>query len=323
MILRLRTGLALLLATALGGLAATAAAEPRAPFQFGVIGHAFKGKPDEALLRRALKATDQANLAFVVSNGIKAASELCSDNLYERRRNLLNESTRPLIVSLAASDWSGCRNSLGRSNAIERLNRLRELFFADGLSLGERPLALARLSSSAKFRSYAENAHWEVGGILFATINLPADNNHFRPEAGRNSEFEDRLVANRAWLQRLFAMAQRKKLDGLVLFSDGDAEVLSEESRSLLSVLNNKNDGKQDGYAEVRHQVKALAKKFPGQVLLLDAQRGKVEPQAEIAWKGNLGHASISPGWSEIRVNPAAEAGSNGAPRLFDIRAGD
>jgi hypothetical protein len=39
-----------------------------------------------------------------------------------------------MIVSLAGSDWSACINSSGRSNAIERLNRLRELFYVDGES---------------------------------------------------------------------------------------------------------------------------------------------------------------------------------------------
>jgi hypothetical protein len=41
---------------------------------------------------------------------------------------LLDASAPPLIVSLSASDWASCRNSRGRINAIERLNRLRDCF---------------------------------------------------------------------------------------------------------------------------------------------------------------------------------------------------
>ncbi|MDC8759186.1 hypothetical protein [Janthinobacterium fluminis] len=312
-----RSGLtAALLAAALAWQPAGAAKPARAdaPFQFGVLGHAFKATPDEAALKQAIHEADQADLAFVVATGIKADSESCSDKLYARRRDLLDDSERPLIVSLAASDWSGCKNSLGRSNAIERLNRLRELFFADDNSLGARKLTLSRLSASAKFRSYAENAHWESGRILFATVNLPANNNHFLREAGRNSEFEDRLVANRSWLQRLFAMAQRKKLDGIVLFSDGDVGVQMEEDSSLLPSFNTK----QDGFAGPRRQIKMLAKKFSGKVLLVDTRRVKRAADAAIAWRDNLGHLSVNGGWVQIGVDrsrPALFEASNGAAR--------
>lgn len=290
------------------------------PFQFGVIGHAFSSSADEALLKRAIAEVNQGKPVFVVATGIKAGTEPCSDTLYSQRRDMLDESARPLIVSLAGSDWSECRNALGRSNAIERLNRIREVFFPDGQSLGARKLALTRLSNTAKFRSYAENAYWQHGGVLFATLNLPARNNRFLPEAGRNSEYEDRLVANRAWLHRLFALAQRSRLDGVVLFSDGDVGVHEEEGFSLLGGFM----AKRDGFAQIRKQVRALAGKYPGQVLLVDAQGGKPHADADsklppadtaIVWHGNLGHLSVGAEWEEIRVSPGSAA-------LFGLRDG-
>lgn len=281
-------------------------------FQFGVIGHSFQKGADDEPLKQALRETNLAQPAFVVATGIKAASESCSDRLYNQRKELLGDSVPPLVLSLAASDWSACKNSAGRSNAIERLNRLREVFFADDNALGKRKLDLSRLSSNAKFRSYAENAHWEYGKVLFATINLPANNNHYLPEAGRNSEFEDRLVANRAWLKRLFAMAQRRKLDGIVLFSDGDLQLLQDEESSLLSGFNSK----QDGFASPRRQIKALAKDFSGKVLMVDTQtaRDKKPARPEITWRDNLGHLTVNAGWVEIDVNQPRR----GYP-LFDI----
>lgn len=299
--------LAALLTAALGALPAAAAPAVRAGFRFGVIGHAFQAAPDDAALRQALRATNGATLGFVVANGVKAAAESCGDRLYGERRALFDDSAHPLIVSLAGSDWSGCKNSLGRPNAIERLNRLREVFFGDAMSLGAHKLALTRLSSNAKFRSYAENAHWQHGRVLFATINLPADNNHFRPEAGRNSEYEDRLVANRSWLQRLFALAQHNKLDGIVLFSDGDVGVQRDEARTPAAGV------RQDGFAAVRRQIRTLSKTFPGKVLLIDANAAN-PAEAAIAWNGNLGHVSVAAGWMEIRVMP-------GAAQLFAARA--
>jgi hypothetical protein len=291
-------------------LASTCAhAAPPAPrgFQFGVIGHAFRNNQDEAALKRAIAEATQGNPAFVVATGIKAATEPCSDKLYAQRRALLDESAQPMIVSLAGSDWSACLNSAGRSNAIERLNRLRELFYGDGESLGARRIQLTRLSSTAKFRSYAENAHWEYGKVLFATINLPANNNHYRPEAGRNSEYEDRLVANRAWLHRLFTLAARQKMQGLVLFSDGDVGVQAEEGFSLLPSF----QSKQDGFAEPRRQIRTMAEKFKGKVLLIDTT---ARTETGIQWRGNVGHMSLASEWAEVKVAP-------GTTTLFSIEA--
>lgn len=285
--------------------AALAAPGEQHAFQFAVIGRSFKRGPDDSVLRQAIHEAEQAGVAFVVSTGIKASSENCSDALYQQRRELLDASPMPVVVSLAGSDWSGCRNSLGRSTAIDRLNRLREVFFGDANSLGARKLELSRLSSTAVFRSYAENAHWEVGGVLFATINLPANNNHFLPEAGRNSEFEDRTVANRAWLKRLFSMAQRRKLNGIVLFSDGDVGVKKEEEWSLLPSFSSK----QDGFAGPRRQIRSLASKFSGQVLLVDTQApaaGSAAP-AGIAWHDNLGHLNVTGNWAQIGVAQAGK----------------
>ena len=317
----LRLLVAGLLAASLQCQSALAVPNDQAGFEFAVLGHSFKAGPDDAPLKKSIAETSAFNAAFVVATGIKAASESCSDKLYSQRKDLLDASGPPLIVSLSASDWAYCRNSRGRVNAIERLNRLRDVYFADDQSLGQRKLTLSRLSSTAKFRSYAENAHWEYGGVLFASVNLPANNNHFLPEAGRNSEFEDRLVANRSWLQRLFAMAQRKKLDGIVLFSDGDVGVLDEEDHSLLP--NFSSSSKQDGFAGPRKQIRTLAKKFTGKVLLVDTGRtgeeGKGKKAAagsegpKIRWKGNLGHVSIDSDWAAIAVRP-------GKTPLFEVR---
>jgi hypothetical protein len=304
-----------LVLAALAPLAAHAAPPKPRGFQFGVIGHAFQASQDEAALKRAIAEAPQSNPAFIVATGIKAGSEPCSDRLYAQRRALLDESAQPMIVSLAGSDWSGCLNSAGRSNAIERLNRLRELFYGDGESLGARRIPLTRLSSTAKFRSYAENAHWEYGKVLFATVNLPANNNHYRPEAGRNSEYEDRLVANRAWLHRLFTLATRQKMQGLVLFSDGDVGLQADEGFSLLPSF----QSRQDGFAEPRRQIKAMAEKFKGKVLLIDAQNSAAAAttgsEPAIQWRGNVGHLSLGAEWAEVRVAPGAAA-------LFTIKGG-
>jgi hypothetical protein len=273
-------------------------AGPKTAFNFGVIAHPFRAAPDESILRQAIDDTDADNLAFVVANGIKADTEPCSDNVYTDRKALLDSAKNGLIVSLAGSDWTECKRENGRSAAIGRLNRLRELFFVDQLSMGAAKIPLVRQSAIAKFRSYGENTRWEFGNVMFATINLPENNNHYLSEAGRNSEFEDRLIANREWLNRVALYASRKKMGGIVLFCDGNP-LLKPNSPAV----------KRDGFAETRQQIISLAAKFPGKVLII---HGRANPTPHsltgVIWRGNLGVLEATPPWIKLSVDPSTPA---------------
>ncbi|MGS0743706.1 hypothetical protein ACVBEF_18080 [Glaciimonas sp. GG7] len=266
-------------------------------FSFGVIGHPFRNTSDELALRTAISETDDENLAFVVANGIKSDREPCTDRMYQQRKTLLNSAKNGLIVSLAASDWVACKNEAGRSTSFERINRIRELFFADDFSLGGTRIPLNRQSTSPKFRSYVENARWEIGNVMFATINLPGRNNHYMAEGGRNSEFEDRLIANRDWLQRVFVIAAQKQSGGIVLFCDGDP--LETQRRRLFDF-----NVKRDGFVEMRHTINTLAAKFPGKVLLIHGSPAESAPvPTSIIWKKNLGDMEISTSWAKVTLD--------------------
>jgi hypothetical protein len=292
-----------------------------AAHRFTVLGYASgKGNDkggaraeDETRLKESLAAADDKATSFLVVTGIKDEREPCSDKLYQKRRELFDEAQRPVIVVPAGSDWTGCLNSAGRTNAIERLNRLREVLYGDPGALGKGQLALTRQSSSARFRGYAENAHWSVGSVMYATLNLPANNNHYLLEAGRNNEYEDRLVANRFWLNRLFAIARREKRTAVVLFADGDLKALSQPTglRALLRQAVAENDG----FAEMRRQVLLLAQKFPGKVLLVDNAPPAKPGVPAVEWRGNLGHLSTGGRTLEVEVD-------DGAKPTFTVRGG-
>jgi hypothetical protein len=273
--------------------------------RFGVIGHSFASPGDERF-RKALAETADKSIAFVVVTGIKASSEPCGDKLYQERRDLVDKVRRPVIVLPAGSDWTECRNSAGRTNAVERLNRMRELFHGEPRSLGVKQLPLTRLSMSPRFRSYAENAHWSMDKVLYATVNMPANNNHYLAAAGRNSEYEDRLVANRFWLNRLFTLARRDKLDAIVLFSEGDLKPLLAEPTGLRGLLR-RAPATYDGFASMRKQVQALAQRFHGKVLLVDSAALPTKGEPAIEWRGNIGHVSVGGEAVEVKVTPGAK----------------
>lgn len=263
---------------------------------FGVISHAMHAGADDNALRQAVRDSDAENPAFVVVNGMKAAQEPCTDRLYAQRKALLESAKSAVIVSLAGSDWVECGSGTTLS-AIGRLNRLREIFFDNGSSLGGSKLPVVRQSLVPRFRSYAENARWEAGNILFATADLPYDNNHYLLAAGRNSEFEDRLVANRNWLHYIMVHATRRKVAAIVLFTDGDPLLVP--ARGV---------DKRDGFLEIRRQIQALAQKYSGRILVVHAaHRGEASATA-IRWQGNIGSVGIPAGWIIITANTSNPA---------------
>jgi hypothetical protein len=295
--------LATLLCVAVHGVCA--AAPKSAEHQFGIIGHNFGPGGGEAQLEQALSKLHKSSLAFVLASGLKSATEPCSDTLYTRRRDMLAKSQPPVIVTPAASDWADCKNSAGRMAGNERLNRLRELLYGEPTEQDAKPVLMSHQSANAKFRSYAENAYWITGKVLYATVNIPSNNNHYRAEAGRNSEFEDRVVANRFWISRLFALAKRKKLDALVLFSEGNVKALSDEP-GLLAQLS-RSSSAQDGFAVPRRQIVALAAQFEGKVLLIDTAPLAPGKEPAIVWRGNLGHVSVGAHAVQVHVTPKSD----------------
>lgn len=275
------------------GLPGPAAAE----LTFGVVRHAAMPGANESSLRQALEETDADRLAFVVVHGIKSRQEPCSDELYARRKALLEDAGNGVVLSLAGRDWATCPVASRRASAPGRLNRMRELFFFDEFSLGGSRIPLVRQSKIAKFREFAENARWQIGDVVFATIHLPANNNNYMSDAGRNSEFEDRLVANQNWIQRTFTVAQREGAAGIVFFSDADPMAARATSGS-----------RRDGFIETRKQVLGLAADFPGRILFAHGQPAARGATTGIVWNGNVGRLQASTRWTRIEVDPALPA---------------
>jgi len=295
----------LIVCSALIAYALPSAATTR--FSFAVIPHPAVAARAEAGLREAIRETDADDLAFVVANGIKAADEPCSDALYAERAALLKSAQNGLVVSLAATDWTGCKDENGRSAAIGRLSRLRDLLFPSEFSFGASRIPIMHQSTIPRFRRYAENMRWEIGGIMFATIDLPGDNNHYLFEAGRNSEFEDRVIANRNWLHRLFSYARYQQLKGIVLFADGNP-LPPAASGSV----------RRDGYLETRRQLLALSAQFPGRILVVHNPTGQRRSSSPaILWHDRLGELEAAPPWTKITVDIAEPALFSVAPCAF------
>ncbi len=279
-ILRTLKGIAIVLAMLVpaAGMAATSAPKdpkPAAPssFTFAIIGNVPERADEEGPARTLLDAIDAEHPAFVVHLGnLKGRDESCADTLLEARHDLLNSLSAPLIYIPGDHDWSDCqRPAAGRFDPIERLLRLRELFYPDDNTLGQRAMTIMRQSDQVKFRSYRENTRWETDGVLFVTLNVPGDNNNYKTAGGRNGEYEDRLEANRQWLARAFAVARQRKAPGVVIMMQADPlfEDGWERRRApnLLDGLLRRRP--HDGYLALKRQLRTLTRDYDGAVLLI------------------------------------------------------
>lgn len=286
----------------------TALAQVRS-FSFGVVGQTERTGAGAQALRDTLAGTARERLVFVVVNGLKSSAEPCTDRVYTERRELLDEARHTVIVSLGAGDWARCRRDDGSSAATDRLARVREIFFAETNSAGQSAsgnqadptssgLSITRQSATVQFRDYAENMRWHTGGVLFATVNLPGNNNNYIADAGRNSEFEDRMIANRFWMERLARAAKQKKARALVLFVDADPLLPAKARKNTLG-------GRSDGYAGFRRHLRELTSHYPGRVLLVHNAQGRDAPTT-LTWRGNFGEMVLGAGWTRVTVGPRA-----------------
>lgn len=276
-------------------------------FSFGVFAQSLQSDLGNNALKLAIAESDADNLAFVVANGIKAAQEPCTDDVFQKRLALLQSAKNGLVVSLLASDWVTCKDQENRLIPFETINRLRELFFNGEFSFGDSKIPLTRQSLIPRFRNYAENMRWQIHDVIFATINIPINNNNYVYAAGRNSEFEDREIANHDWLQRIFLMAKLQKLDAIVLFCDGDPFLRkSQQEQEQHAASSNKN---RRGFREIRHKIESLSKQYAGKVLVIhnEQQNGKASDTNAIAWHHNIGTLHVSAPWRKISVHPDSD----------------
>jgi hypothetical protein len=105
---------------------------------------------------------------------------------------------------------------------MERLAKLRQLFFAGDRSLGRRTLPLTRQSEAGRHASFRENARWTHGGVLFVTLHVVGSNNNLGRTPEMDAEYAERNAANLDWIREAFALAARQGTRAIVLVAQAD-----------------------------------------------------------------------------------------------------
>lgn len=233
-------------------LAAAAHAET---WQFALIGDTPYNHDERRALPQMLDTIAAQQPAFIVHAGdIKKGSARCSDELFFDRRSLFNASRVPLLYAIGDNEWTDCRRLLaGGFNQLERLQKLRGLFFAEPFSLGK-----TRLPVEQQPGDYPEHLRWRLGPVLFITLNVPGGNNNYGRRMDPDAEFLARNPVVVDWLKQGFATARRDQLAGIVIVMQANPNL-----KHFAAGLTH------SGYRDLLETLRQETVTFPGQVLLV------------------------------------------------------
>jgi hypothetical protein len=170
----------------------------------------------EQLLARAA----EDNFAFFVHVGdIKGGSQPCSDEHLSLMRDLFRHQPVPMVYTPGDNEWTDCHNeAAGGHDPVERLGRLRELFFVDKEVLRLNELDAEHQSAQPGYERYVENYRFSRGRVLFAVLHVAGSNNGRNPERPESvAEYEERNHAVNAFLDESVDAALREDAAGLAL----------------------------------------------------------------------------------------------------------
>lgn len=176
---------------------------------------------DYERFERLIVTLNQEKPDFTVHVGdIKGGSSPCTDSVFYKIYDYYQQFEHPFILTPGDNDWTDChREKAGGYDPVERLSRIRDIYFNTPASMGNPSMDLRRQSAYPGYGKYVENAIWEKEGVLFTTIHVVGSNNHFNPDsAAENTEFRERDTANLFWLEEAFSRARSQGCRGIVIF---------------------------------------------------------------------------------------------------------
>jgi hypothetical protein len=204
-----------------------APASPVSGFTFALIGDLGYSPQEEPWVDNVLAELNRDSaLAFVVHVGDLSSPRFsCTDELWAKRLAQFGTSAHPFVYTPGDNDWTDCHEpTVQGAEPLERLAKLRTVFFASDHTLGQRTFALTRQSQSAEpaFAKYRENVRWDLGGVTFLTLHVTGSNNGLGRTPAGDAEYSERHKANVAWLRHGFEHAKVSNSRALVIMQQAN-----------------------------------------------------------------------------------------------------
>jgi hypothetical protein len=229
-------------------------------FDFALIGDLPYNPLEREHLASLLDSLKREELAFVVHDGdFKSGSSACSDPVFDDRLALFNQSPHPFIFVPGDNDWLDCkRKNNGEYDPLERLQALRNRFFKEPVTLGQRRFALETQANMRGFSERREHLRWRTGPVLFITLNVPGDDNNFGSGPSPSQEFSRRSAAIENWIERGFDEARQKGLKAVVIIMQASPDFSASSKTAQPS-----------GFKSLVDQLRRETLAFSGEVLLV------------------------------------------------------
>jgi hypothetical protein len=179
-------------------------------FSFVALGDtAYNGERDYSAYRALIGKINAAQGAFAIHVGDIWGVGDCHDQRIQQVREQFQSFAGAVIYTPGDNEWVDCdQRTMGGYEPGERLEKLRQVFFADDRSLGRKPIRVVRQSAISPYQLFAENQRWVHEGVLFFTLNVPGSNNNYKPENLLDlTEAYNRNQANVAWIRDCFRVA--------------------------------------------------------------------------------------------------------------------
>lgn len=278
-------------------------------WRFALIGDTPYSSFERTELPLMLENIAASGNALVVHVGdIKHGKDRCDDALFDDRLALFDNAALPFIFVPGDNEWSDCdRLSNGAYDPLERLNALRQRFWATDSSLGRQRLPLTRQGGG-----WPEHSRFRLGPVLFVTLNLPGGNNNWGPAELPSAEYRQRQPQVTRWLRDSFALARREGLRGVALLFQANPGF-----RHFNQGLGHR------GYREFLEVLREEVQNFEGQVLVVhgDTHTSRIDqplrdtqgkPMSRLTRVETFGYPVM--GWTQGRID-------SNDPKLFSFEA--
>jgi hypothetical protein len=192
-----------------------------------VIGDVPYGEEQEATIGDLVAAVNRdrkVRLAIHVGD-TKNGSTPCTDERLLAVRDAFETLKHPLVYTPGDNEWTDChRPAAGSYNPLERLDKVRELYFPEpGMTLGRRAMTVTAEPT------LMENVRWTRSRVVFASLHVVGSNNGLAPWTGNTeptpeqaAEVEARVAATLEWVDETFDAAESQDLEGVVLAMQAD-----------------------------------------------------------------------------------------------------
>lgn len=181
-----------------------------AQFAFSAFGDVPYNAAEEPQLVAMIAEMNREPLSFAMHVGdFKSAQSECSDALYQARLETFSLSHHAFVFVPGDNEWTDCRRAhWAPRDPLERLAKLRQLFFTGNRTLGQTPLSVVGQAE----RGYPEHLRWSVENVVFATLNIPGPSNN----SGMAQESRRRTAAVLEWMREAFRTAREARSPAVV-----------------------------------------------------------------------------------------------------------